>query len=105
MKAKSDYIKFVYSLQSENNPDKYYVGLTTSIDQRLKEHNAGKSIHTNKFKPWKVVSYVAFSDEIKAKKFEAYLKTGSGRDFVRNTFNFIIASFLIELKQYIWRRT
>ncbi len=73
----------VYSIQSENNPDKYYVGLTTDIDRRLAEHNAGKSIHTNKFRPWKIVSYTAFIGKSRAEKFEAYLKTSSGRTFAK----------------------
>ena len=74
---------YVYHLQSENNPDKYYVGLTTDIERRLSEHNAGKSIHTNKSLPWKAVSYTAFIDKSKAEKFEAYLKTSSGRAFAK----------------------
>ena len=74
---------YVYSIQSENNPDKYYVGLTTDIERRLTEHNAGKSIHTNKFRPWKIVVYTAFIDKSRAEKFEAYLKTSSGRAFAK----------------------
>jgi predicted GIY-YIG superfamily endonuclease len=69
---------YVYSIQSENNPDKYYVGLTTDIERKLSEHNVGKSIHTNKFRPWKIVSCTAFAD-----KFRAYLKTSSGRSFAK----------------------
>lgn len=74
---------FVYSLQSENNPDRYYVGLTSDIERRLGEHNAGKSIHTNKFKPWKLVTYTAFLDKSRAEKFESYLKTSSGSAFAK----------------------
>jgi putative endonuclease len=74
---------YVYHLQSKNNPDKYYVGLTTDVEKRLAEHNAGKSIYTNKFKPWRVISYTAFVDKSKAEKFEAYLKTSSGRAFAK----------------------
>jgi putative endonuclease len=74
---------YVYSIQSENNPDKYYVGLTTDVERRLEEHNAGKSIHTNKFRPWKIVSYTAFLCKSRAEKFEAYLKTSSGRAFAK----------------------
>lgn len=77
---------YVYSLQSENEPNRYYIGLTTDIESRLEEHNAGKSIHTNKFKPWELVAYVAFKDKAKAEKFEAYLKTGSGRAFSKRHF-------------------
>jgi len=74
---------FVYSIQSETNPDRYYVGLTLDVERRLEEHNAGKSIHTNKFRPWKLVSYTAFIDKSKAEKFEVYLKTSSGRAFAK----------------------
>lgn len=77
---------YVYHLQSENNPDRYYVGLTSDIERRLEEHNSGKSVHTNKFKPWKLVTYSAFTDKSKAEKFEAYLKTSSGRAFAKKRF-------------------
>ncbi len=74
---------YVYYLQSQNNPYRYYVGLTADVKQRLEEHNAGKSIHTNKFKPWKLVTYTAFINKYRAEKFEAYLKTSSGRAFAK----------------------
>ena len=74
---------FVYSIQSENNPDRYYVGLTLDVERRLEDHNVGKSTYTNKFRPWKLVSYTAFIDKSKAEKFEEYLKTSSGRAFAK----------------------
>jgi putative endonuclease len=40
-----------------------------------------ESRHTAKYKPWRLVSYVAFSDERKAIEFERYLKSASGRAF------------------------
>jgi putative endonuclease len=77
---------FVYSIQSQINPECFYVGITTDVERRLEEHNAGKSVHTNKFKPWKLIAYVAFKDKAKAEKFESYLKTGSGRAFCKRHF-------------------
>ena len=47
------------------------------------EHNAGKSQHTSKYVAWKLVTYVAFSDEQKAETFERYLKSGAGHAFAR----------------------
>jgi putative endonuclease len=41
----------------------------------------GRSPHTAKYKPWKLVAYVAFSNEEKALAFEKYIKSGSGRAF------------------------
>jgi predicted GIY-YIG superfamily endonuclease len=54
--------------------------------KRFGEHNRGESVHTRKFTPWKLVGYVAFSDGEKAAKFEAYLKTASGRAFAKKHF-------------------
>lgn len=76
-------VYFVYSIKSEKNPDKYYVGITTDVFKRLKEHNSGKSIHTNKLKPWQLISYTAFTNKSRAQQFEKYLKTSSGRAFAK----------------------
>ena len=74
-------MKYVCLLQSINHPDETYIGLTDDLRARLSAHNAGQSLHTAKFKPWRLVTYVAFSDEQKAIAFERYLKTASGRAF------------------------
>jgi putative endonuclease len=74
-------VKYVYLLQSIIYPDETYIGLTDDLRARLSAHNAGQSLHTAKFKPWRLVTYVAFSDEQKAIAFERYLKTASGRAF------------------------
>ena len=74
-------MKYVYLLQSAPFPEKRYIGLTSNLKNRLNAHNRGQSPHTAKFKPWKLVTYVAFSNESKAVEFEGYLKSGSGRAF------------------------
>jgi putative endonuclease len=71
-------VKYVYLLESISNPGKRYIGITSDLNSRLKEHNAGKSPHTAKFKPWKVSVAIRFADERKAAAFETYLKSGSG---------------------------
>jgi len=76
-------MKYVYILQSEEQPDRFYVGATVDLKRRLEEHNAGKSIHTNKFRPWKIKTYLAFDDHKRADEFEAFLKTGNGRMFAK----------------------
>lgn len=76
-------MKFVYILQSEVDTDRFYVGTTSDLDRRLSEHNLGQSTHTNKFKPWFVKTYVAFSDHLKADEFESFLKSGNGRKFAK----------------------
>ncbi|MCZ7584707.1 MAG: GIY-YIG nuclease family protein [Deltaproteobacteria bacterium] len=74
---------FVYTLQSLNNPDRFYVGLTDDPHRRLDEHNEGTTTHTRKYRPWILTSYHWFADETKARAFESYLKSGSGRAFAR----------------------
>ena len=74
---------YVYLLRSLKDSSKTYVGYTTNLEQRLETHNSGGSIHTKSFKPWELVTYVAFSSEEKAKSFEAYIKIGSGHAFAK----------------------
>jgi predicted GIY-YIG superfamily endonuclease len=74
---------YVYLIESEPNPQQRYVGLTTDLKKRLQEHNTGKSRHTSKYKPWALVTYVAFSKSRAAESFERYLKSGSGHAFAR----------------------
>ncbi|HEV2653052.1 MAG TPA: GIY-YIG nuclease family protein [Rhizomicrobium sp.] len=73
---------YVYILESHDGLH-YYTGQTGDLEARLVRHNAGGVSHTAKFKPWRIKSYIAFSDESKAIVFEHYLKTGSGRAFAR----------------------
>ena len=47
----------------------------------MEEHNRGECVHTNKYKPWKLCTYIGFDDQQKAMAFERYLKSGSGRSF------------------------
>lgn len=72
---------YVYILQSTAKPNKFYVGKTNNLLRRLEEHNSGKSIDTNRFKPWIIKNYFAFLDENKSSNFEKYLKTSRGRRF------------------------
>jgi putative endonuclease len=59
-------------LESEAFEGQRYVGVTSDLKQRLIDHNAGKSPHTSKYVPWRLVTYVAFSNEQKAETFGRY---------------------------------
>lgn len=69
---------FVYVLYSEKF-DRRYVGMSSGIEKRLKEHNAGKTKSTKAFVPWKVIHTESFNDRISARKREKYLKSAAGR--------------------------
>ena len=77
---------YVYLLRSINFPEKTYKGFTSNLKSRIKDHNSGKSTHTAKYAPWHLVCYHAFADEKKAREFEYYLKTGSGKAFANKRF-------------------
>jgi putative endonuclease len=74
---------YVYILRSTTDPLRSYIGFTSDLKQRLAQHNAGQSIHTNKFKPWVISTYIALPDRALAERLERYLKTGSGRSFAK----------------------
>ena len=76
-------MKYVYLLESISHPDQKYISLTSNFNFRLNEHNAGKSLYTSKYKPWKTVVVIRFNDDQKAEVFEKYLKNGSGHAFAK----------------------
>ena len=77
---------YVYLIESLSSKDQRYVGMTGNLKQRLLEHDAGKSSHTAKFKPWRLITYIAFTARAKASAFERYLKSGSGHAFANKRF-------------------
>lgn len=72
---------YVYLIESESVVGRRYVGSSSDLKRRMEEHNSGKSLHTQKYKPWRLVTYVAFSARTQAEEFERYLKSGSGHAF------------------------
>ena len=72
---------YVYLLVSISDPVRRYVGFTGDLKTRFRKHNEGASNHTAKYKPWKLVAYMAFESERTAREFEHYLKSGSGEAF------------------------
>jgi len=76
-------MKYVYILNSLAFPERYYTGVTEDLKARLARHNSKEVPHTSKYAPWKLKTYVAFSDEAQAFEFEKYLKSASGRAFAK----------------------
>jgi predicted GIY-YIG superfamily endonuclease len=73
----------VYILRSLADRDRYYTGVTTDPDARLAAHNAGRSPHTAKGRPWELDVSIGFADERRALALERYLKSGSGVAFAK----------------------
>ncbi len=74
---------YVYILQNEQDKSRFYTGLAEDLRARLARHNAGEVPHTAKFRPWRIKTAIAFTDELRAARFEKYLKSASGRAFAK----------------------
>jgi putative endonuclease len=75
-------VKYVYILESLDAAH-FYVGITDDLRAGLAKHNAGEVPHTSKYGPWRIKTYIAFSNEKQAVAFERYLKSASGRAFAK----------------------
>jgi predicted GIY-YIG superfamily endonuclease len=76
-------MKYVYILQSLTDSERFYTGITGDLKARLSAHNSGTVIHTAKYRPWHIKTYVAFTDESRGLALERYLMSGSGRAFAK----------------------
>lgn len=74
---------YVYIIQSINFPEILYTGYSTNLESRLSTHNSGGSEFTSDYKPWRCVWYCNFLDKYSALEFEKYLKSHSGRAFMK----------------------
>jgi len=73
---------YVYCL--ENVAKQYlYIGSTNELKRRLDEHNQGKCQATKPYTPLVLTAYVSVNTEEKARKLEAYFKTGSGKAILK----------------------
>jgi len=73
----------VYVLQSQKTGE-YYKGITNNLERRLSEHNSGKNISTKGKAPWKLIYHEECVDRIIARQREKYLKSGFGRELIKN---------------------
>ena len=72
------YVYILYSAKS----DKYYVGQTPDLENRLKWHNELGTGYTSKHRPWEIVSSYQVSDRGIAMKIESHIKKKKSRRFI-----------------------
>jgi putative endonuclease len=70
---------YIYALLSKINND-LYIGYTSDLKVRFKEHNEGKVKSTRGCKPWKLVYYEAYFSKKDAVKREKQLKMHKVKD-------------------------
>ena len=64
---------FVYILESQNT-GRWYIGMTENIEERLKEHNAGRVRSTKGYRPYSVIYTEEYPDATSARKREIQIK-------------------------------
>ena len=73
---------YVYVLQSAKDCG-LYIGYSSDLKKRLVEHKKGLAFATSYRGPWALIYYEAFLEVADAKGREIFLKSGSGRRFLR----------------------
>jgi putative endonuclease len=73
----------VYAISSISK-NYIYVGLTIDVQNRLKRHNSGYEKATRSYKPFELLYCEEHQSRIKAREREKYLKSGVGKEFLKN---------------------
>ena len=71
---------YVYVLRSESDSG-FYIGFSTNLRARLRQHQDGESFATSHRGPWKLIYYEAYTEREDAEGREKFLKSGAGRAF------------------------
>jgi predicted GIY-YIG superfamily endonuclease len=74
-------VHYVYLIVRTSQSNTRYIGYTEDLRERIHDHNSGKNLSTSRGRPWRLVTYLAFSTKSQALHFEKYLKSGSGHAF------------------------
>ncbi len=75
---------YTYILKSTKQPGAIYIGYTQNLKIRLTHHNNPQNPgYSKRYAPWQLETFLAFSEERDAKRFETYLKSSSGRAFMK----------------------
>lgn len=73
---------YIYLLQSDKDGG-WYIGYTSDLKRRLQEHNRGDNASTSYRGELVLIYYEAYLDKFDAVGRERFLKSGSGRRFLK----------------------
>jgi len=74
---------YVYLLENQDDRS-WYIGYSADLKQRVERHNKGDGARTTSRKNnWKLIYYEAYVDKQDAMGRERFLKSGSGRTFLK----------------------
>ncbi|PTN09111.1 GIY-YIG nuclease family protein [Mangrovibacterium marinum] len=72
----------VYAIKSEID-GRIYVGFSSNLERRLKEHNSGKTKSTKGYRPWRLIFKEQCDSRIEARKLEKFYKSGKGKEILK----------------------
>ncbi len=67
--------------------DRFYVGHTEDMKDRLKRHNSGRSKSTKYGIPWEIVYTKGFETKSEAYQYEMYIKKQKSSEFIIKLIN------------------
>lgn len=74
--------KYVTYILYSPSHDKFYIGQTQHIEERLQRHNKGRSKYTSAFRPWQLLLSIEKESRSEALRLERKLKNLS-KDRIR----------------------
>lgn len=82
---------YIYVLQSERDAG-LYIGYTSNLKHRLRQHNRGESKATRSRCPLDLIYYEAYITREDAEGRERFLKSGGGRKFLNKQLKYYFAA-------------
>jgi putative endonuclease len=76
------YMVSVYVIQSKKDGT-WYTGMALDANRRLHEHNSGKNRFTKGHMPWHIIYFETHTDWASGRIREKYLKTASGKNWLK----------------------
>ncbi|MBW1657831.1 GIY-YIG nuclease family protein [Flavobacterium quisquiliarum] len=72
---------FVYILYSTTK-EKFYIGQTNDIEDRLRRHNSGQSLSTKNGIPWKIIYTIQLDSRSEAVTLESKIKKRGAKRYL-----------------------
>jgi putative endonuclease len=82
---------YVYVLRSETDLG-LYIGCSSDLRKRIVQHKRGAALATSYRGPWKLIYYEAYLSQADALGREKFLKSGSGRSFLKRQMKHYLAT-------------
>ena len=73
----------VYAIKSKIR-NYIYVGMTSNLQERMRRHNKGYVKTTRAYRPFDLIYEEKHTTRQEARKREKYLKSGAGKEFLKN---------------------